>query len=126
MSRPGLIRRLAGRTLRGEPWGIEGYLWAAQRVTGLGLLGFLVWHLATLGSVFGGRAGYDQALAALDRPLVKVGELVLVWAALFHAANGLRLILLNLWSGVDHRRLGYLALAASLILGLTFIPFIFH
>jgi len=123
--RKGVIQRFAGRTLRGHPLGFEAYMWAAQRITGLIILGFLLYHLYTLSAVFSGKVAFDQIMKGFQRPLIKLGELLLVWVVLVHALNGIRLILLNLFPGLNHKRMAYFASGASLVLILCSIPVFF-
>ena len=123
--RKGVAQRFILRTLRGAPLGFEAYMWAAQRITGVIILGFLIWHLYTLSAVFLGKAAYDEVMKSLQRPLIKFGELLLVWILLVHALNGFRLILLNLFPGLNHKQLAYYASAVSLLLILLSIPVFF-
>jgi len=123
--RKGVIRGFTERTLKGELLGFEAYSFAAQRVTGLVLLGFLVWHLYTLSSILSGPVAYDQAMKALERPVFKMGELLMLWVILFHALNGFRLILWNLIPGLSHRGLAYAVSITSLVLVLFSVPIIF-
>ena len=123
--RKSVIQRFAIRTLRGQPLGFEAYTWAAQRITGVVILGFLIYHLYTLSAVFSGKAAYDEIMKRFQQPLIKFGELLLVWIILVHALNGIRLILLNLFPGLNHKRLAYFASGASLILILCSIPVFF-
>jgi succinate dehydrogenase / fumarate reductase cytochrome b subunit len=123
--RKGVIQRFTTRTLRGRPLGFEAYMWAAQRITGVIIFGFLMYHLYTLSTIFESKAAFDQVMKRFQRPLIKFGELLLVWIILVHALNGLRLILLNLFPGLNHKQLAYYASGASLILFLCSIPVFF-
>ncbi|MBW1698934.1 MAG: hypothetical protein JRH18_15060 [Deltaproteobacteria bacterium] len=121
----GVIRRFVTRTLRGEALGFEAYMWAAQRVSGVIILGFLIWHLYTLGSVLSGAEAFDQAMKRMQSTVVRLGELVFVWIVLLHALNGLRLIMLNLFPALNHKRLAYCVSLLSIVLILFSIPMIF-
>ena len=105
--------------------GFEAYAWAAQRVTGIGLLIFLAWHLYTLNAIISGPAAYDRVMKSMEAPLFKIGELLLLWVVLFHALNGLRLILLNLIPELSHKKLAYTVSIVSLGLVLLSIPIFF-
>ena len=120
-----VTRRFIERTIKGKPLGFEAYLWAAQRITGLVILAFLILHLYTLSSIFGGEAAYNQALQSMDKPMVKIGELLLLWVVLFHGLNGVRLVLLNVFSGFAHKSIAYLVPVFSLLLILFSIPLYF-
>ena len=118
-------RKFAERTLRKEWLGFEAYAWVAQRITGLILVGFLFMHLYTLSSVLGGEGTYNQTMRALERPLVKVGELFLIWVILYHVLNGFRLIIYNFFPALNHKTLAYAVLFISVVLCLLSIPFFF-
>ena len=124
-TRKTVIRRFVERTLKGERLGFEAYVWAAQRVTGLVILGFLIIHIYTLNSITGGETAFDQTMRTLEKPLYKLAELILLWVLLFHALNGFRLILVNLLPGINHKKLAYSFSLISLILVLISIPIIF-
>jgi len=121
-TRKTVLRQIIERTLKGEWLGFEAYIWAAQRVTGIVIVAFLIVHLYTLGAIGGGEAAFDRIMQKMDSPLVKVGELILLWVLLFHALNGIRLILLNLVPTINHRRIAYWVPVISLILVLVCIP----
>ena len=123
--RKGLIRRFMERTLRGRPLGFEAYMWGAQRVSGVVLLLYLILHLFTLGAIMDGAAVYDRAMAALDRPVIKLGEALLIWVVFFHALNGIRLVLLGLFPSMNHRGFAYGAAAFSLVLVALAVPILF-
>jgi len=123
--RKGLIRRFLERTVKARPLGFEAYMWAAQRVSGLVLLIYLVLHLFTLGAIMRGAPAYDQAMAALDRPLIKLGELLLIWVVFFHALNGIRLILFGLFPSMNHKGFAYGAAVFSLVLVALAVPVLF-
>jgi succinate dehydrogenase / fumarate reductase, cytochrome b subunit len=122
--RKSVTRRVLERTLKGEYLGIEAYAWAAQRITGIVLIAFLLIHLNTLSSISGGEAAYNETMKSLDNPLVKIGELFLILIVFFHSLNGIRLIMYNLFPSINHKRLVYSASIITLLLFLISIPFI--
>jgi succinate dehydrogenase / fumarate reductase cytochrome b subunit len=124
-SRKTVSRRFTERTIKREWLGFEAYAWVAQRITGLMLLGFLFMHLYTLRSVLGGEGTYNQTMRALELPLVKVGELFLIWVVVFHLLNGFRLIIYNFLPGLNHKVLAYAVFFISLLSCLLSIPFFF-
>jgi len=124
-ARKTVFRRFTERTIRREWLGFEAYAWAAQRITGLILLVFLFLHLYTLSSVLGGEGIYNQTMRALERPLVKAGELLLIWVTLYHVLNGFRLIFYNFFPALNHKALAYAVSFVSVLLCLLSIPFFF-
>lgn len=122
--RKSVIRHFIERTIGRERLGFEACTWAAQRITGLILLGFLIIHLYTLSSIWGGETVYNHAMKSMERPLIKIGEVGLLWVMLFHSLNGFRLILINLFPGINHKRLAYSIPIISLLLVFISFPLI--
>lgn len=82
--------------LGGGRWGMERYLYALHRVTGLGLLGYFLLHIFVTASRALGADAWERAMGAVTGPLFKLGEYLVFVAFAFHAANGIRLALLEL------------------------------
>ena len=76
---------------------LERYLYLFHRLTGLGLLLYLLLHLFVM-TVFRlqGQDVYEAVMRLFDHPLFKAGECLVLFAFIFHALNGLRLILQEL------------------------------
>jgi succinate dehydrogenase / fumarate reductase cytochrome b subunit len=76
---------------------LERYLYILHRVTGLGILLFLMVHLIVT-TVFRiqGQEVWEAAMKILRNPLFKTGEYLVAVAFAYHALNGLRLILQEL------------------------------
>ena len=74
-------------------YGIERYLYTLQRLSGLGLILFLLLHLVETSSRLRGAAAWEATMAGVASPLFKVLEYVVMAGFLFHATNGVRLIL---------------------------------
>jgi len=76
---------------------LERYLYILHRVTGLGILLFLLIHLiVTTFFRIQGQAVWESAMRVLNNPLFKTGEYLVAVAFVYHALNGLRLILQEL------------------------------
>lgn len=76
---------------------LERYLYILHRITGLGILLFLLLHLV-MTTVFRiqGEEVWEATMAVLHNPWFKVGEYLVVVAFVYHALNGLRLIIQEL------------------------------
>jgi succinate dehydrogenase / fumarate reductase cytochrome b subunit len=83
------------------------YMWAFQRITGLLLVFYLLLHLYTLGSIGWGEDTFNRAMALMDNTVIKSLEIGLLWTTIFHALNGIRLILINLFVEINQRTLAY-------------------
>jgi succinate dehydrogenase cytochrome b556 subunit len=94
-------------------WGI--WAWWAQRITGVALSAYAVWHIVTIA----GAARHPERLAPLLQVLrhpVVFG--VLLASLAYHSANGVRLALFDLGiEGMRRRRAfwGFLAAAALIV-----------
>ena len=115
MHQPSSLRRL------GESWdprakGAGSWAFLLNRLTALGLTLYLGLHLAVLGQLAGGPQAYDGFLKFAQLPLLKVGELVLIAAALFHGLNGVRLALHAFGVGVRAQKLTFAAVAGLTLL----------
>ncbi|HEX7364913.1 MAG TPA: hypothetical protein VF366_07100 [Dehalococcoidia bacterium] len=76
---------------------LERYLYILHRVTGLGILLFLVFHLtATTFFRIQGEEVWNAAMGFLSNPLFKAGEYLVAAAFAIHMLNGFRLILQEL------------------------------
>ncbi len=76
---------------------LERYLYILHRITGLGILLFLLIHL-TMTTFFRiqGQGIWEATMSILHNPWFKFGEYLVVVALTYHSLNGLRLILQEL------------------------------
>ncbi len=76
---------------------LERYLYLLHRITGLGLLLFVIIHLC-MTTIFRiqGQDVWEATMRILRNPWFKIGEYLVVVAFSYHALNGLRLILQEL------------------------------
>ena len=93
MSKP--RTRPAGSLYRGR----EGmWSWVAHRVTGVLIFFFLFVHVIDTALDRVSPADYDKVVATYKNPVVNLLEYGLVAAILFHALNGLRVVLVDFWA----------------------------
>jgi succinate dehydrogenase / fumarate reductase cytochrome b subunit len=113
------IRRLQNVfTYRGR----EGqWSWLVHRVAGLGILAFLVLHVVDIWLMGLGEEAFNRLLVLYTWPPFKVLELFLIFGVLFHATNGLRIVLVDFVPGATrrHRQLFWLEV---IIVALVMIP----
>ncbi|GAA4348254.1 succinate dehydrogenase, cytochrome b556 subunit [Microbacterium rhizosphaerae] len=105
--------------------GREGmWSWVLHRITGVAIFFFLLVHVLDTALIRVSPAAYDAVIGTYKNPIMGLGEIVLVAAITYHAFNGLRIILVDLWSwGTRHQRQlwwGVIGLWAITMLG--FIP----
>lgn len=80
---------------------LERYLYILHRITGLGILLFLSLHLI-MTTVFRiqGQGVWEATMSILHNPWFKIGEYLVAVAFVYHALNGLRLIIQELGFGL--------------------------
>jgi succinate dehydrogenase / fumarate reductase cytochrome b subunit len=84
----------AGTLYRGR----EGmWSWVAHRVTGVGIFFFLFVHVLDTALVRVSPEAYNEVIATYKNPIVGIMEIGLVGAVVFHAFNGLRIVLIDFW-----------------------------
>ncbi len=83
--------------------------WAFHRISGIAIWLFVVLHVIDIYLVGGNPEAYDEILAIYASPPGRVGEVLLGGALLYHALNGLRIILMDFWPALTqyHRQLWY-------------------
>jgi succinate dehydrogenase / fumarate reductase cytochrome b subunit len=116
-SRKSTYAKLWERTLSDRRMGVGSYVWSLHRVTGFVLLVYLAAHLVVLGSILQGGGSFDNTMSVLSNPGVKVGETILIWVALLHATNGIRLVALDVAPSLNQRALAYGVAGATVVLG---------
>jgi succinate dehydrogenase / fumarate reductase cytochrome b subunit len=79
--------------------------WVAHRITGVAVFFFLFVHVLDTALVRVSPDAYDRVIDTYKTPIVNLLEVGLVGAVLFHALNGIRLILVDFWSkGTKYHR----------------------
>jgi succinate dehydrogenase cytochrome b subunit len=87
-------RRQFGSLYRGR----EGqWSWVAHRVTGVAIILFLFAHVVDTALVGWGPTAYNRVVAVYKNPLIRLLELGLVAAVIYHALNGVRIMIMDFW-----------------------------
>jgi len=99
--RPSAPRR---RTLyRGDP---GMWSWVLHRVTGATIFFFLFVHVLDTSLVRVSPEAYNAIIDTYKTPIIGLMEMGLVVAVLYHALNGIRIILIDFWqNGPKYQRL---------------------
>ena len=71
--------------------------WALHRITGVAVLLFLLLHIVETSMILYGPEAYQKALALYTQPWFKPFEFLLVAAVVYHAGNGLVVLVLDLF-----------------------------
>jgi len=85
----------AGTLYRGK---VGMWSWVLHRITGVAIFFFLLVHVLDTSLVRLSPEAYDTVIATYKTPIIGLAELGLVAAILFHAFNGIRIILIDFWS----------------------------
>lgn len=100
MTTPSRPRTLAARRanhlgLRGWAYAgrysFERYLYTLHRLTGLGLVAYLLLHIIETGQRLAGGPAWEALMALFATPVFKLLEYLLFAAFVFHGLNGVRL-----------------------------------
>jgi len=108
--------------------GGEGMLaWAFHRISGVAIWAFLVLHVVDIFLVGAAPDTYDTLLAIYAHPIGIVLEWLLGAAVLYHALNGLRIVIIDFWPALTryHRELWYAAWALFFLIGIPVTVVIF-
>jgi len=90
-----VLQAPAGTLYRGR----EGmWSWVAHRVTGMLIFVFLFAHVLDTALVRVSPEAYNTVISSYKNPIVGLGEAGLVAAVIFHAFNGVRVMLVDFWS----------------------------
>ena len=106
--------------------GREGmWTWVAHRISGVLIFFFLFAHVIDTAMVRVSPEMYNIAVETYKNPIVGLMEVGLVAAVLFHALNGIRIILVDFWAQGPRyqRQLTYGVVGVFLAL---FLPFVWR
>ncbi len=97
---------------------IGQWAWVLHRLSGLGTVLFLILHVVDTSWAAFYPAQYEQAVREYQSPLFTIGEFGLIACVIFHAMNGLRIVILDYkpaWWRYQQRAM-LIVFAATLIL----------
>lgn len=114
-SRPG------GTLYRGD---VGMWSWVLHRITGVAIFFFLLVHVLDTALIRVSPEAYNAVIGTYQTPIMGLGEVGLVGAIVFHAFNGLRIILVDYWSkGTQHQRaMFWIVIVLWVVVMLAFTP----
>jgi len=71
--------------------GMASWGFILNRITGLGLLLYLILHLIVLSQLTQGAQAYDSFVTLMKSPIFIAGELLVIAAGIIHGLNGIRI-----------------------------------
>ena len=101
--------------------GLGQWSWAAHRITGVLVVAFLFGHIVDTFAVGFGPELYDETIALYKQWWFKPFEVALIAATLFHALNGMRIIVFDFWPALALRQKQF-ALVEFVLFAAGFLP----
>ena len=113
-----MVKTLEYVTYRG---GEGQWSWLLHRISGVGVFLFLLAHIVDTAMIGWGPAAYDKMIALYRKPFFRLGEVALTGAVLYHALNGVRIVIIDFWPGATtvQRKLFY---AVGVIFAVVYVP----
>lgn len=88
-----------------------------RRLTGVALVLYLFLHMWVIGSANQGPEVFNARLNAVQTPIFKLAEIALLAAVVYHAFDGIRLLIVHYFNVSSYQKsLFYAAFAISVIL----------
>lgn len=88
-----------------------------RRFTGVALVLYLFMHMWVIGSVNSGPEAFNARLEIFQLPIFKLLEVGLLAAVVYHAFDGIRLLIVHYWGVTEYRKsMFYAAFAVSALL----------
>lgn len=102
-----------------------------RRLTGVALAVYLLMHMWVIGSVNDGPEAFNARLALVQTPIFKLAEVALLAAVVYHAFDGIRLLIVHYFNVIEYRKsLFYAAFAVAALLtvagGIPILLFMFE
>jgi succinate dehydrogenase / fumarate reductase cytochrome b subunit len=98
--------------------------WVLHRITGIAIFFFLLVHVLDTALIRVSPEAYNAVIGTYKNPIMGIGEIALVGAVAYHAYNGLRIILVDVWSWATRhqRELWWGVIGLWLVTMLAFTP----
>ncbi len=88
------------------------FAWILHRLSGLGLIFYLLLHIWVISHLSGGEKSFDGIMHAFGSPLFKFMEVGLVGVILYHLFNGLRITLIDMGVFIEKQKQLYIVAVA--------------
>lgn len=107
-----------GTLYRGSP---GQWSWLAHRITGVAVILFLFAHVVDTAVIGWGPNAYNRVVSVYHNWAVKLLELGLVAAVLYHAINGVKIMVFDFWPATT-RYMKPIAAATTLLFLAAMVP----
>ena len=96
-------------------WYTGQVAWVLHRVSGLAIVLYLVLHVYSI-SKLSDPETFDEEMALYSQPVFRLGEIGLLAACVFHALNGIRILIVDFGNGARYQKqLFYAVLVLSVV-----------
>jgi succinate dehydrogenase / fumarate reductase cytochrome b subunit len=96
---------------------VGSWAWILHRLSGLGLIFYLTLHIWVINTLTLGEKAFNDVTAFLNSPLFKLLEVGLWGIILFHAFNGVRIVIVDFFKGsLFHKKLFFVMIAIAFVL----------
>ena len=118
-----LVREYTPKTVQRYRVRVGMFAWMLHRLTGLALVGYLVVHVWGLQAITNADA-YNALITSYHAPIFKVGEFLLLGAVIYHALNGMRIVLIDFmgWSPNQQKLFWTLGAVAAVLFAVGGYP----
>jgi succinate dehydrogenase cytochrome b subunit len=107
-----------GTLYKGSP---GQWSWLLHRITGVAVILFLFAHVVDTAVVGWGPEAYNRVIGVYHNWVVKLLELGLVAAVLYHAINGVKIMVFDFWPA-SSKHMKPIALASTALFVISMIP----
>ena len=103
------------------------FAWILHRVTGIGLAVYLPLHIYVTSSLHDPEK-FDKVMAFVNLPLFKIAEIALLGAVVYHALNGVRVLIIDWMGGTRfHARIFWILMVIGMVIFVAgTIPLVRH
>ena len=96
---------------------LGSWAWLLHRLSGLALIFYLTLHIWVISHLANGAASFNATMAFLNSPLFKILEVGLWGVILFHAFNGVRVLIVDFFHGaLAHKKWFVLLISIAFLL----------
>ena len=108
-------------------WKATGmWAWVLFRISGLVLVLYLFVHIGVISTARFGEDGstLNSIMKMFESPIAVLLDLLLVWAVLYHALNGVRIVLMDFGVGIKQHKWIFWVCMAIAVICLAFFAFV--
>jgi len=108
-------------------WKATGmWAWLLFRISGVILVFYLGAHIiiTSMGQVGADGETYNNLMTAFDHPIAIILDLLLVAAVLYHALNGVRIILMDFGVGIQRHKIIFWTCMAIAVICFVFFAYV--